>query len=69
MKRVGWAENNSQFCITFKKMEQWDRKNVVFGNVIKGNDVLMDIQFYGRKIGKPLENIVISDCGECKNDY
>ncbi|KAH1022597.1 E3 SUMO-protein ligase RanBP2 [Dendroctonus ponderosae] len=65
MKRVGWAENNSQFCITFKKMERLDHKNVVFGNVIKGNDVLMNIQYYGRKIGKPLEAIIISDCGEC----
>lgn len=64
MKRIGWAENNSQFCITFKKMERLDHKNVVFGNVIKGNDVLMNIQYYGRKIGKPLEDIIISDCGE-----
>ncbi|XP_076275369.1 uncharacterized protein LOC143206634 [Rhynchophorus ferrugineus] len=64
MKRIGWAENNSQFCITFRKMEQLDYKNVVFGNIIKGNSVLMDIQYYGRKIGKPLEEIVISNCGE-----
>ncbi|KAL1500893.1 hypothetical protein ABEB36_006313 [Hypothenemus hampei] len=64
MKRIGWAENNSQFCITFKRMEQLDHKNVVFGNVIQGNDFLINLQYYGRKIGKPLEKIIISDCGE-----
>lgn len=64
MKRIGTSENNSQFCITFKKMEQLDHKNVVFGKVIKGNDALFKIEAYGRKIGKPYADIIISKCGQ-----
>lgn len=44
-------------------MEELDHKNVVFGKVVKGNDVLFKIQDYGRKIGKPYATIIISDCG------
>lgn len=64
MKRIGLSENNSQFCITFKKMEQLDHKNVVFGKVIKGNETLFKIEAYGRKIGKPYADIIISNCGQ-----
>lgn len=64
MKRIGMSENNSQFCITFTKMEQLDHKNVVFGKVIKGNDTLFKIENYGRKIGKPYAEIIISKCGQ-----
>ncbi|KAJ8935885.1 hypothetical protein NQ314_012601 [Rhamnusium bicolor] len=64
MKRVGSTENNSQFCITFSRMDQLDHKNVVFGKVIKGNEILFVIQDFGRKIGKPYADIIISNCGE-----
>ncbi|XP_060528907.1 uncharacterized protein LOC132703581 [Cylas formicarius] len=67
MKRVGRQLNHSQFCITFCKMERLDFKNVVFGYVVEGNDVLVVINNYGRKIGKPLERIFVSDCGVCSN--
>lgn len=65
MKRIPHADNNSQFCITFKRMESLDHKNVVFGRVIKGNENILKIQGYARRIGKPYVEIVISDCGEC----
>ncbi|XP_023012824.1 peptidyl-prolyl cis-trans isomerase F, mitochondrial isoform X2 [Leptinotarsa decemlineata] len=63
MKRLPPTDNNSQFCITFTKMEQLDHKNVVFGKVIQGNATLFKIQDYGRKIGKPYAEIYISNCG------
>lgn len=66
MKRIPHAENNSQFCITLRKMEGWDHKNVVFGKVIKGNDNLFKIQDYARNVGKPYAEIIISDCGEVR---
>ncbi|KAG5891474.1 hypothetical protein JTB14_004417 [Gonioctena quinquepunctata] len=63
MKRLPPTENNSQFCITFQRMEQLDHKNVVFGKVIQGNATLFKIQDYGRNIGKPYAEIYISNCG------
>ncbi|XP_044757091.1 peptidyl-prolyl cis-trans isomerase CYP21-2-like [Coccinella septempunctata] len=64
MIRVGNQKNNSKFVITFVNMQEWDRKNVVFGKVIQGAGVLMKINGYGREIGKPLKQIFISNCGE-----
>lgn len=64
MKRIPPTDNNSQFCITFKRMEGLDHKNVVFGKIIKGNDNLFKIQDYARNIGKPYADIIISNCGE-----
>lgn len=66
MKRIPFTENNSQFCITLRKMESLDHKNVVFGKIIKGNDNLFRIQDYARKVGKPYAEIIISDCGEIR---
>lgn len=66
MKRIPPTENNSQFCITFRKMDGWDHKNVVFGKVIKGNDNLFKIHDYARKVGKPYAEVIISDCGETR---
>ncbi|XP_045466495.1 peptidyl-prolyl cis-trans isomerase E-like [Harmonia axyridis] len=63
MIRVGKQQNNSKFAITFGEMQQWDRRNVVFGKVIQGAEVLMKINGYGREIGRPLERIFISKCG------
>lgn len=68
MKRIPITENNSQFCITFRKMESLDHKNVVIGKIIKGNDNLFKIENYARKIGKPYAEIIISDCGEVSKE-
>ncbi|CAH0559703.1 unnamed protein product [Brassicogethes aeneus] len=62
MVRVGKRSNNSKFVITFAPMEILDKKNVVFGSIYKGMKVLKIIQGYARKIGKPMADIIISDC-------
>lgn len=69
MKRLSPTDNSSQFCITFKRMESLDHKNVVFGKIIKGNDNLFKIQDYGRRIGKPYADIIIYKCGEIRSEF
>lgn len=68
MKRIPPTDNNSQFIITFRAMEGLDHKNVVFGKVINGNENLVKIQNYARHIGKPYADIIISNCGEIRNE-
>lgn len=64
MVRIDSTEkNNSRFCITFMNMQEWDKKNVVFGKVVQGAHVLTKLSSYGRTIGKPLRTIRISGCG------
>lgn len=70
MKRIPPSDNNSQFCITFRRMEGLDHKNVVFGKIVRGNDNLFKIQGYARNIGKPYADIIISNCGEiCPGNF
>ncbi|KAJ3667002.1 hypothetical protein Zmor_002413 [Zophobas morio] len=64
MCRVHKHDNNSLFCITFTAMESLDNQNVVFGKVIKGAHHLLKIEGYGRRVGKPLLPIIISNCGK-----
>jgi peptidylprolyl isomerase len=37
--------------------------HVVFGHVIKGQEVVDEINMYGTKEGKPSRKVTISDCG------
>jgi cyclophilin family peptidyl-prolyl cis-trans isomerase len=36
----------------------------VFGEVVKGQDVIPKIQKYGTREGYITENVIISDCGQ-----
>lgn len=66
MVRVEDNKNNSQFSISFSDLPELDRRNVVFGCIVRGIDVIYKIEGFGRKIGKPLADIVISKCGPFK---
>lgn len=66
MIRVGDKENNSQFCITFDKVESFDGKRTVFGKVVKGFETMLKIQDLGKKVGKPSLPVEIYNCGEYK---
>lgn len=57
------CQNNSQFSITFDKMEALDGVRVVFGKIVKGNATLFQINDLGRKFGRPIAPIVVCDCG------
>ena len=58
--------DGGEFFICFKKAPVLDGKNVVFGEVTKGMDVLKVINSYGTKDGMTTAQIRIKDCGELK---
>mmetsp|Transcript_70265 Transcript_70265/g.206087 ORF Transcript_70265/g.206087 Transcript_70265/m.206087 type:complete len:429 (-) Transcript_70265:66-1352(-) len=59
---------SSQFFFTSKALPKLDGKNVVFGRVIKGMDLVMKLESVGSQSGKPLFECIISDCGEEETD-
>lgn len=65
MANSGPNSNGSQFFITTRKIESLDDKNVVFGEVIEGMEVLRIMDSFGSEFGgKPDKKVVITDCGE-----
>lgn len=61
---VGKGSNNSQFSITFCRMEAFNEVRVVFGKVVRGNATLLQINDMARKFGRPVAPVIICDCGE-----
>ncbi|KAG2249868.1 hypothetical protein Bca52824_089496 [Brassica carinata] len=58
----------SHFQITFRPNHQLDRKNVVFGKLIQGKEVLKKIERVGDEEGKPTVTVKIIRCGEYSGD-
>ena len=59
----------SQFFITLKEALWLDKKNIVFGQIIKGIDILEEIEVLKTDSQDKLKtNIFICDCGEFKNE-
>eukprot|EP00403_Amphidinium_massartii_P010999 CAMPEP_0178417774 /NCGR_PEP_ID=MMETSP0689_2-20121128/24743_1 /TAXON_ID=160604 /ORGANISM="Amphidinium massartii, Strain CS-259" /LENGTH=165 /DNA_ID=CAMNT_0020039141 /DNA_START=196 /DNA_END=689 /DNA_ORIENTATION=- len=56
--------NNSQFFITFAPTPWLDGKNVVFGHVVEGMEVLDEIEKVGTEGGKPIRKVWVPNCGE-----
>ena len=64
MANSGKNTNGSQFYITFKETPWLNGKHVVFGRVIKGMDIIDDIESSVEvDDSKPLKNVIVSDCG------
>ncbi|XP_059640702.1 peptidyl-prolyl cis-trans isomerase CYP95-like isoform X3 [Cornus florida] len=54
----------SLFIITFKANHQLDRKYLVFGKLVRGDEVLKKIENVGEEDGKPVVTVKIINCGE-----
>lgn len=61
--------NGSQFIITFGPTPWLDGKNVAFGRLVEGFDVLKKIELCGSKGGKPTKRVIISRCDEISSEY
>ncbi|CRH02581.1 peptidyl-prolyl cis-trans isomerase, putative [Plasmodium relictum] len=63
----GPHNNSSQFIITFSPMPILHKHNVVIGTVLKGMNIIRMIENLGTKLGNPMYNIKIINCGIYKS--
>ena len=63
MLNSGENSNGSQFSITFNKANWLDGYNVVFGELVEGEDVLAQIEEAGSRLGETEEKVHISGSG------
>ena len=61
---VGPNTNGSQFFLCTAAAPWLDGKHVVFGNIVRGMDVLKQIEMLGSADGKPAEPVTIIECGQ-----
>ncbi|KAK3204600.1 hypothetical protein Dsin_018646 [Dipteronia sinensis] len=63
MANTGPGTNSSQFLICTAKAEWLDGTNVVFGQVVKGFDVMKAVQKVGSLSSLTSEPVMIANCG------
>ena len=68
MANMGKNSNTSQFYITTHphRMQWLDGSNVVFGRVIKGMQIVREIEKQGTTSGVPKQQVRIIGCGRVK---
>jgi peptidylprolyl isomerase len=64
MANAGPNTNGSQFFICTGATPHLDGKHVVFGQVVKGYDVIQKIEAVGSRSGATSSKVTISDCGK-----
>lgn len=68
MGNIGRNTNSSQFIITLRPCPQLDDKNVVFGQVINGMEVIRQIGNIPTDVNqRPRVKVLIFDCGDYDN--
>lgn len=68
MANSGPNTNGSQFFITFTRTDWLDGKHVVFGQVVKGLEVLAKLARVGTQGGTTTQPVTIINSGEIKVD-
>jgi len=63
MANAGPNTNGSQFFITTAETRWLDKKHVVFGEVVKGMEVVREIENLGSASGQPRAKVTITECG------
>jgi peptidylprolyl isomerase len=66
MANAGPNTNGSQFFICTAATPHLDGKHVVFGQVVKGYDVVKAMEAVGSRSGKTSSKVTITDCGKVK---
>lgn len=64
MANSGPNTNGSQFVILTRPAPQLDGKNVAFGKVLQGHEVVERMEACSGEDGRPTKRITIVDCGE-----
>ncbi|VTR92518.1 peptidylprolyl isomerase : Peptidyl-prolyl cis-trans isomerase (Fragment) OS=Trypanosomatidae sp. TS-2013 PE=3 SV=1: Pro_isomerase [Gemmata massiliana] len=64
MANAGRNTNGSQFFLCTAATPHLNGKHVVFGQVVKGYDVVKKIEAVGSRSGKTSAKVTISDCGK-----
>lgn len=67
MANAGPNTNGSQFFVTTVKTSWLDKKHVVFGKVVKGMDIVKQVESFGSDSGATRMPVVITHCGELKS--